>query len=180
MIKIIVGSKNPIKIQAVAEAFGNYFADAEVTGMDVVTGVPDQPFNDETFIGAENRARALFDKRKTIGNHDYYAGIEGGIIRVYNSWFALGCICLMNDKGEKSFGTSALFQLPDAWIERLKAGMELGHLIDEVAGDKNSKQKNGAIGYLTQNVLTRKDIYIEGVITALIPFLNDDIYSKTR
>lgn len=180
MTKVVVGSKNPIKIQAVSEAFGNYFTDAEVLGIDVSSGVPDQPFDDETFIGSENRARALYEQMNASGEYDYFAGIEGGIVKVFNSWFALGCICLMNREGKKSFGTSALFQLPDEWIERLRGGMELGHLIDEVTGDKNSKQKNGAIGYLTQNVLTRKDIYIEGVITALIPFLNKDIYFQKR
>ncbi len=180
MIKVVVGSKNPIKIQAVLEAFGNYFSDVEVQGIDVASGVSDQPFDHETFIGAENRARALYEQKNSTGEYDYYAGIEGGIVKVFNSWFALGCICLMNREGKKSFGTSALFQLPDEWIERLRGGMELGHLIDEVTGDKNSKQKNGAIGYLTQNVLTRKDIYIEGVITALIPFFNKDIYFQKR
>ncbi len=180
MTKVVVGSKNPIKIQAVNEAFGNYFSDVEVQGIDAASGVPDQPFDDETFIGAENRARALYEQHNAAGEYDYYAGIEGGIVKVFNSWFALGCICLMNREGKKSFGTSALFQLPDEWIERLRGGMELGHLIDEVTGDKNSKQKNGAIGYLTQNVLTRKDIYIEGVITALVPFLNHEIYFQKR
>ena len=171
-----MGSKNPIKIDAIAEAFRKYYSQVRVSGVDVDSGVPDQPFDDDTFIGAENRAQALFSKFSAQGEVDYYAGIEGGIIKVYNAWYALGCICLLNKHGQKSFGTSALFQLPAEWITRLKSGSELGHLIDEVSGDTNSKQKNGAVGYLSRNVLTRKDIYIEGVITALIPFLNESVY----
>ena len=176
MIQVLVGSKNPIKIDAITDAFHNYFPEVNVAGVEVSSGVPDQPFDDDTFIGAENRAQALFNQFSPGSEVDYFAGIEGGIIKVYNAWYALGCICLMNKQGQKSFGTSALFQLPAEWITRLKLGSELGHLIDEVSGDTNSKQKNGAVGYLTRNVLTRKDIYVEGVITALIPFLNESVY----
>ena len=55
-MKVLVGSKNPVKIASVSEAFANYFDDLEVVGIEVESGVSVQPVNDETFIGAQNRA----------------------------------------------------------------------------------------------------------------------------
>ena len=45
-----------------------------------------------------------------------------------------------------------------------------------ITDQHNSKQKSGAIGYFTKDVITRKDLYTQGIITALIPFLNEDLF----
>ena len=58
-MKILVGSKNPVKIEAVKEAFEKYYNEVEVIGFSVESKVPTQPFNDETFLGAENRTFKL-------------------------------------------------------------------------------------------------------------------------
>ena len=50
--------------------------------------------------------------------------------------------------------------------------MELGHADDEVFGRDNSKQQNGAIGLLTDDLVDREAYYIHAVIMALVPFKN--------
>ena len=55
----MVGSKNPVKIDAVREAFAFYFDSVILQGISVESYVSDQPINEETFIGAENRAKEL-------------------------------------------------------------------------------------------------------------------------
>ncbi|MGK0308683.1 MAG: non-canonical (house-cleaning) NTP pyrophosphatase, partial [Urechidicola sp.] len=40
----------------------------------------------------------------------------------------------------------------------------------------NSKQKNGAVGILTGNLIDRTQFYVEAMVLALIPFLNKEIY----
>ena len=50
--------------------------------------------------------------------------------------------------------------------------MELGHADDQVFKRDNSKQANGAIGILTNNVIDREAYYIHAVIMALVPFKN--------
>jgi len=109
---------------------------------------------------------------------DYFVGIEGGIIEEHDQWFALGCICIRNNKGETSFGTSALFPLPSIIVTELLNGKELGHVIDEIANDENTKQKGGAIGYLTNGIINRKELYKQGIISALVTFLHPKLYSK--
>ncbi len=174
-MKVLVGSKNPVKIDAVKEALENYFADVEVIGYKVESNVPDQPFNDETFYGAENRTFELkkINEQQNI-NADYFVGIEGGISKVFNRWFAYGVVCIMNAEGDKGFGTSAHFELPEKVITEIKNGKELGAVMDEIQNEQNTKQKKGAIGYFTNGKMTRKDLYIPGIITALIPFLHKE------
>ncbi len=174
---ILVGSKNPVKIESVKEAFQNYFHDIEVRGIDVSSGVPDQPINNDTFLGAKNRADALYQLNNNSSlSADFMVGIEGGIMKIYDNWFSLGCICIINKDGKLSFGTSSHFPLPEQIVDELLKGIELGKVIDNLTNQSNSKQKNGAIGFLTKNVVTRRDLYTQGIITALILFLNPDLF----
>ncbi|MDP3683518.1 MAG: DUF84 family protein, partial [Ignavibacteria bacterium] len=97
-MKILVGSKNPVKIESVREAFSYYFDSLEVSGLEVDSKVSVQPINLETFTGAKNRADELFLRAKEDNlSIDYFVGIEGGIIEEHNLWFALGCICIRNN-----------------------------------------------------------------------------------
>ena len=174
-MKILVGSQNPVKIAATIEAFSTYFEDIEVIGMKVDSHVPNQPVNNETFKGAKNRALEL---KKMNDNNDlgakFFVGIEGGIVERFSKWFAFGGMCIMNTDGKIGLGTSIHFELPQYVINRLFEGKELGDIMDEISGTKNTKQKGGAIEYFTKGVMDRKQIYIQGLIAALIPLINDE------
>ncbi len=180
MIKILVGSKNPVKINAAKEAFLEYFDEVEVKNFDVPSDVPVQPISsDETFRGAENRAERLKEiNYKENLEFDYFVGIEGGISETYGKWFAYGCMCIINKTGKKSFGTSPHFELPDPVTKRLLQREELGYVMDEIIKTENSKVKGGAIGFFTNDVMDRKELYLGGLIVALVPFLHENLYFK--
>jgi non-canonical (house-cleaning) NTP pyrophosphatase len=59
----------------------------------------------------------------------------------------------------------------------VREGMELGDADDIVFAKSNSKQQNGAVGLLTNDVITRKSLYLPAVQMAFIPFLNPELYS---
>jgi len=178
---ILVGSKNPVKIESVKEAFSFYFDNIEVIGIEVDSGVSSQPINDETFTGAKNRALKLKEiNEKEKLNGDFFIGIEGGIINHFNKWFAFGCMCVMDKEGEISFGTSPHFELPEMIISKLLNGIELGDVMDEIMNQKNTKQKNGAIGFFTNGVMNRKELYVEGLKVAVIPFLHKEIFFNNK
>lgn len=178
-MKILVGSENPVKLEAVKDAFIFYFDKVEVIGIKVPSGVPDQPINDETLRGAENRAAILKELNKTERlDADFFIGVEGGIVEKYGRWFAFGGMCIMDIKGNKSFGTSAHFELPDEVTKRLLEREELGEVMDEIMRLKNTKQKMGAIGFFTKGIMNRKELYIPGIISALVPFNHPDMYFK--
>lgn len=178
-MKILVGSANPVKIESVREAFSCYFENIEVDGININSEVSTQPTNEETFLGAKNRAinlKKLSEKENL--NSDFFVGIEGGIIKLFNRWFAFGCMCIIDKEGKISFGTSPHFELPEIVVEKLLDGKELGDVIDELTNQKNSKQKNGAIGFFTNGVMNRKELYVEGLKVAIIPFLHPEMFYK--
>ena len=180
-MKILVGSENPVKLEAVREAFQKYYEDVEVIGIKVPSGVPDQPINDETLRGAENRAEILkeLNTNDNLGA-DFFIGVEGGIVKKHGRWFAFGGMCLMNAEGYKSFGTSAHFQLPEKVIKRLLNREELGFVMDDIMNQENTKQKTGAIGFFTNGVMDRKELYIPGIISALVPFNHPSMYFTNK
>ncbi len=182
MVKILVGSKNPVKISAAKEGFLKYFDEVEVKNFDVPSDVPVQPISsEETYKGAENRAERLkeIDGKENLG-FDFFVGIEGGISETFDKWFAYGCMCIIHKSGKKSFGTSPHFELPKPVTKRLLKREELGHVMDEIMKTENSKVKGGAIGYFTNDVMDRKDLYLGGVIVALVPFLHEHLYFKNE
>lgn len=56
--------------------------------------------------------------------------------------------------------------------------VELGEVIDNLVGEQETKRKQGAAGYFTKGVMNRERIYTDGLIAALVPFLNEDLFMK--
>ena len=175
MKKVIIASKNPVKIHAVKNGFEKMFPNQEFEfiGVSVPSGVADQPFsNDETFLGSKNRAGNAFIEFKDA---DFYVGIEGGIEFIENEMGVFAWIFIKSaDKyGKAKTGT---FFLPKEVVKLIKEGKELGEADDIVFKHSNSKQENGAVGILTGNVIDRTKYYTRAVVLALIPFKNIDLY----
>jgi inosine/xanthosine triphosphatase len=176
-MKVLVGSVNPVKIAAVQDVFEPYFPGAEVEGVETPSGVPAQPVGEETFTGAENRARTLLAFSDEQGlEAEFCVGLEGGIAQYHDRWFAFGVICIADATGRLGFGVSPLFELPPGVVDDLLEGSELGHVMDRLAGEYNTKQRGGAVGILTGGRITRRELYAQGVAMALIPFLNEEMY----
>lgn len=175
-MKIAVASKNPVKIEAVREAFADCFVGSfELESFSVPSGVSDQPLgNKETRQGATNRAEAV---QKQNPGFDYYVGIEGGVTMLRGQMIAFAWMVIKNEENEGAARTSSFF-LPPRVAELVLNGYELGEADDIVFKKENSKQENGAVGLLTNNVVVRKSLYKQAVILALIPFLNPELYKK--
>jgi non-canonical (house-cleaning) NTP pyrophosphatase len=88
---------------------------------------------------------------------------------------AFAWVVILGERGQGSART-ALFQLPREVQALVESGMELGDADDLVFGRQNSKQKSGAVGLLTHNRVTRRTLYEQAVVLALIPFINSDLY----
>ncbi len=175
MKKVIIASKNPVKISAVKNGFEKMFPEEEFDfiGVSVQSNVPDQPSSDkETFQGARNRANNASIKYK---NADFYIGIEGGVETIGDEMVAFAWVYVKNNERNGKARTGTFF-LPKKVVELIKEGKELGVADDIVFNHSNSKQKGGAVGILTKNLLDRTTSYTEAVILSLIPFKNPEIY----
>ena len=56
-MKILIGTKNPGKIEGAKQAFEKYFENVEIQGISVDSEVGEQPINKEIFQGAKNRVK---------------------------------------------------------------------------------------------------------------------------
>ena len=171
---VVVASMNPVKLEAVRlglEATGITFAN--ISGVEIPSGVSDQPIDDsETLRGATNRADGA---RRLYPEATLCVGIEGGIRIRQNHAEAFAWV-VINWAGGSGQSRTSSFQLPEKVNDLIQKGTELGHAIDKVFGHFNSKQKGGAVGSLTNNSITRTELYRQSVQLALIPFMNPVIF----
>jgi inosine/xanthosine triphosphatase len=192
MTTIIVASTNPVKIASVNNGFIQMFPNTEiqVEGIAVSSTVSHQPrTNEETERGAVSRVE---NAKKARPDADYWIGIEGGTSDVpaefdsvrYKKTDKLGMesfawVVIESKSGEVGKGKTGTFMLPTKVAELVRSGKELGEADDIVFGQTNSKQKMGAVGLLTNNVIDRETYYTHAVILALIRFTshNKDLFT---
>lgn len=179
MKTVIVTSANPVKIGAVSEGFRRMFPDEEFQfeSITVSSGVADQPMGDRVILqGARTRAE---NARMTKAEADFWVGIEGGADDVEGEVVTFAWVYILAADGRHGKAKTVTFVLPPAVAELVRQGKELGEADDIVFGRTNSKQANGAIGLLTHDVLTRTTEYTSGVIMALVPFKNNELYRSS-
>jgi len=181
-MRIIVGSQNPVKLEAVSVAFASFFPELsfEVEPVSVPSGVSVQPLSDaETLLGASNRATAARDLEPDA---DFWVGIEGGLhpspgeVNAYLS-FSWVVVMGMNQVGR---GRSASYELPRTICDLIRQGMELGDADDLIFGVSGSKRESGGVGLLTNGRVTRSQFYSEAVKLALIPFVNPELFPASE
>lgn len=166
---IAVGSENPVKLQAVRNSIQRVWPQAEVCGVAVASGVRAQPLSDEeAILGATNRAQTA---RRRLDS-DLGIGLEGNTTETAYGVFVTGWAVAVDRAGTVGIGGSGRFLLPNALAHRLRQGEELGHLMDEWAGQSNTKQKQGAVGIMTNGLISRTEALETAVTFALTRFLN--------
>eukprot|EP00667_Euglena_gracilis_P029852 EG_transcript_40252 len=148
-IQVVIGSTNPVKVNCVAKAFAKCFPEREVTCSAVVaeSGVPAQPISDaETLQGARNRAAHA---RTQSPAATYWVGIEGGLEWQGELLLTMAWVVVLGPGGREGVSHSAGFVLPQALVELIRQGHELGAADDLLFARHNSKQQSGTVGRLT-------------------------------
>lgn len=182
-----MGSKNPVKVDSVKEAFHKYWPEAVVIGNEVESGVSAQPMSElETMNGARQRAYKVLEMNSEA---EYGVGIEGGVTELNPtspSWmgmhggkgrlFECAWVAIVDRTGKEGLAGGLYFELPEKIAKKIKSGGELGPIMDEFTGKTNVKQGAGAIGIFTKGELDRKSAYVQIVLSALIKFVSPEWY----
>ncbi len=173
MIKLVVGSQNPVKIAAAKVALEATLKKTVVAqGVDAPSHVADQPFgDDETRLGALNRVAYC----QAHHSADYYAAMEGGAAMTQDGPVTFAYVVIANHTTQ-SVGRSAQLPLPQRFYDTLLAGDELGNVMDAAFNTHNVKQQGGAIGLLTNHATTRGNTYTQALILAMAKLLHSDLY----
>lgn len=173
-MKLIIASKNPIKVQALREIIEQY---TFVRGADIIalasnSGVGEQPTSlEETVRGAMNRAKNVF------GDCVYSFGIESGLMEVpyAKSGFMDVCVCAIFDGEEIHIGLSSVWEAPLS-VSRyiLEDGLDMNQAAKK-AGLTQKDQigaQEGLVGIVTKGRLTRKEYTKQALQTAFIHLEN--------
>lgn len=176
-MKVLVGSKNPSKVTAVKRAFKTYFPDEDIDylAVDADSGVREQPLStEETIEGAINRALNVVQVEA-----DFSVGLEGGInfYTVKEREYAeeIGWVCVCNCKtGQHEIANSAGYSLFPRVIKHIHKGHNLSDAMLKEYNLQNLGQKNGYIGWLSKDVLTRESSQADAVLLALSSLLKEE------
>jgi inosine/xanthosine triphosphatase len=175
MKTVIVASENPVKVAVAKRSFTAVFPGEEFTFTPVKSesGVSDQPFNDETQCGAENRLEFI---RSKYPEADYWMSQEGGSFEDGDALYNRAWIMACDKSGFIAKSSTALFYLPTEVTKLVQGGMELGHATDEFFSSVNSRHGVGAVGFLTDGIIDRENYYLQAAIIAVSQLKHKDWY----
>ncbi len=172
-ITIAVGSTNPGKLNSAQDIIKQIWPKAKVVGIKVDSGVNDQPLtDDEAITGAINRAKNALK----ITNADFGIGIEGNVHPSAYGMLCSGWYAAINKEGKTSISSSCHFLLPEKFAKEIRNGQELGPIMDKMLKVDKLNHRQGALGYVSKNMLDRRKSCKEGILLALAPFFNKDAY----
>ena len=175
-MKVLIGTKNPGKVESAKRALEKYFDNVEIEGVKVPSNVNDQPINRETYNGALNRVNNLmkYAKENNI-KADFFMAVESGMTNELGFWSITNIAVIKNAKGEKGVGASSSFPVPNKYVEMIKKET-LGTVMDKIFNESDLRSSTGGIGLLTHEVMTRIDLSTQAFIMALTPFINNNVW----
>lgn len=144
-----------------------------IVPFDVPSGVGSQPFGDAaTRAGALERARTAL----IVSGADVAFGLEGGVELDAERVWLLSWVAAIDPAGREGFASGLRMLLPPSLAAGLRAGAELGDLVDALFAVKDSKSASGAIGLLTAGAVSRTDAFADLVAMSLAPWIHPDHY----
>lgn len=171
-MKIVVGSANPVKIEAVKLALDKLWPTKQhkLDGISAKSDVSEQPLSDEVMLkGAKNRAQHVMD----VTDADIGVGIEGGLHKIGPDWYGRSWMVAINRSGTTGVGSSVSCLIPEKMMELVHRGKNMSEVCEALYGVKNIGQAGGYFGILTGNAVTRASGYRDGVIMALSAFADE-------
>lgn len=175
---INVGSKNPVKIEAVKEVLRDYrsLEIDKLNYLEVSLEVSEQPFGwNQIVSGSKERAK------KSFTNCSYSIGLESGLVHLPHSKSRLYdvCVCSIFEGYFYFFGFSSGFEIPKYLADSItNSGIDLGEACQKhgLSPDKNIGSREGLIGLLTNKRIDRKEQIKQALQMALIRLENPNLY----
>lgn len=171
-MKIHIGSKNEVKINAVNEAILLYpkiFKSPEVQGLDVKIDINGHPKTlEQTISGAIQRAKMAFP------GSDYSIGVESGLMEVpyTKDGFMEASTCAIYDGKNVYIGVGPAFEWPTGVVDQIRNhGMDGSQAFKHLKYTEHEKlgaMDGGICNFLTNGRMTREDQIKYSIIMAMI------------
>ena len=174
-MRIGIGTKNPVKVQAIKEVFLSYseFSNAEFKPKEVDPGVNEQPLTiEEILLGAYHRACLSFP------GCDYGVGVEGGLIHTsvgYGTGNLNFAICIIFDGRKTYTGAGPGFELPFPVLSKMfQEKLTLDEAMRNVGLTESPRvgyEEGGNTAIITNNRRTRKEDVQLAVMLAISSYI---------
>ncbi len=178
-VRVAVGSANGVKVSAVAKELARILpCAAEVKGFAVASGVAEQPRDEATLRGAQNRAKAAL---AAWPEAEYAIGIEAGLVKFPgNEGYLEAQACAVLDRdGWETHGWGPAFHYPDWLTKRALAGEMVSDVLGPIANDPSLGSTTGAIGWLTEGRFDRTELSRLAVLMAFVPRFRRGLYGPS-
>lgn len=165
-----VGTTNRVKVEGVRRGLARALPRLRLKVVPVPVGGPNpQPWGErEGLVGARHRAAVA------VAGRDYGVGVEA-FIRPSVAGPGLmdeHAIALQDRTGAVLESLSAAFRLPEGIAGRVHRGGTLEDaVVDAGAPSRVGHRPGGAVGHLTEGLLTREEVIAEALASALVPRL---------
>jgi inosine/xanthosine triphosphatase len=165
MKHLFVGSTNPAKLEAVRLAVVQHWPEVKIEGFNVKSNVSEQPMSDtETQTGAINRAKAalaagLASGQKIPSNECLGIGLEGGVTKIGDELWATVWVAVTDQDGNVFSANGARIKISEFIAGPILAGGEMGPVVSKLVGIEDVRTKQGMIGVVTSNFVTRAEEY---------------------
>lgn len=179
-VNIAVGSQKTYKIKAATSASYLVFGEeVKIYGVDVESGVSPQPMSaEEAITGARNRAMASLSQASP--SCEIGLGIENGLVEVAGNWYATTWIVAVDLSGSEGMASSLQRPVPVGITDLVAQGEELSHAVRDFYRNEPVSEYDGLIGILTQGVLNRIDVLRDGIVAALGPIANVQMFERKK
>jgi len=173
-IQVAVGSLNPVKMGAVETVMKRVLRDCEVRGVRAITKVKSQPFEGSTISGAVQRAKAALVRA------DLGVGIEAGVFEREDGLYDVQYCAIVDKAGWLTIGHGSGFRYPEQVANLVKEGKDVSEAFALLYGEEDIGRRKGAIGFLTEGLLTRQQLTEQSVMAAMVPRIKTELYTDRQ
>lgn len=155
-MNIVIGTKSESKIKALKKALKKLnINDYNIISVKAKSDVRDNPINEETKMGAQNRNKFIKEYcEKNNIDYDVLISIEAGYTKEGENYY-LDTFANAIYKGQKYWSRSPRLKITKNIFDYVYEQNMLHEIINEILG---KKYINGFIGFVTKDVVKREDI----------------------
>jgi len=150
------------------ELLGDY----KLTSVVPDSQVGEQPFHADVARGAERRALSAIEKG------DLGVGIEAGIFEREDGFYDVQYCVIVDRDGWRTVGHGSGFRYPPEVSEQLRSGKSVSQAFESLYGIRDIGKREGAIGFLTEGRLARKELTEQAVLAAMVPRIRKELYRE--
>lgn len=169
MARFVIGSMSKRKIEVAEKIIRQLFSDTtdiSIEGYEAASGVPETPYDGETFHGAQNRARDA--KAHMPAAADYYIGLESGLVERYGHIYEEAWSVVLTADGKEYAGYSSGLKVPDYVLQKMDTLKMKHNEAMTILEQEHGKLPNDTWGSYSGGMLIREVSLEEAIRNALI------------